>query len=235
MIIYLGCTPQQYYTLKNFSNNPCIIVDKNKNYKTSENIKFINESIFSIEKIFQKLKQTKIETDVLIQPVADYAIPSALRLNKLLGITFYDFSFLADKTKTLKFLNYNKIKTISVVDHNTLSRNKKYIINKNKNGHESIDVKFLENSDGCSIIRNDSIVTEYIDGHLINVDLTIFDHGSQIKVDDVYLRVNDNNFRTVLTFNSRSDLHDPSYKKHLLKNLQNGLNGYVGRLTLDLI
>jgi hypothetical protein len=79
------------------------------------------------------------------------------------------------------------------------------------------------------------MISPFIDGDLINVDFTFHRDLDQPIIEDIYLRVNDDNYRTYLTNNSYFKADLMHRINDLLDNMAKLMDGYYGRLTADII
>lgn len=210
------------------------IFDINSTYSRFSSNHAYTCSIYDVDTIISVIKENKFfSDDLLIIPVADYAIPSVMSIYKELNLKYFDYSFLTSKTETLDVFKKCHISTINVISARSLNNHSQYILNA-ITGSESKAVSRIQNSNVKIPKKNKYFLTEFMSGKLYNIDYE-FCGNAQFKVIDLYRRINDSRLRTILTISNI----ETSQLSNLAVGLGQKLNAifanYRGYLTVDVI
>ena len=230
--IYVGCSRPLWKVTNNSQNLTTLVIDKNTSYTKNSKIPLITNSIFDLLTIKQKLKDYLFADYVTVVPVADYAIPCSLAINKYLNQQVYDYSFLGSKKETIRRASKFGVDCINIL-HTTDVSSEKFYVKNIDNGNDSQSIALLK---GSSIDRgnDEQILSEYEPGILINVDLH-FDREGCSQVIDIYRRFNDSRFRTVITKSNYSNRGLSNSLTGQIEKLKSMMAGYHGQLTFDFI
>lgn len=234
MIIYLGCPEPMFAALNSADQRNVIIIDQKEHYQRNTHNYILQISIFDTDRIIRILKDKTLPRNTMIVPVADYAINAAYEIAKFLSLEPYDYRFMSSKLLSFDFLKQIGVVTVPLVEFDEISQKEYYIVNPLFSS-ESIGIKKVLGIDIKRQMLKNHIITKYIPGQLINVDLTFNKFDGILEKGDIYLRYNDNKLRTIITKNIFEDDHFEILLKHIIAKLEIGLKGYHGRLTLDMI
>ena len=231
--IYLGCPILLWEQINKKENENIIVIDQNKLYVDNAKIKLISISIFDISKILVLLRDVRLSRDFVVRPVADYCIEVALQIENHFKDKVFDYSFMASKKRTLKWLSENGIKCIQETSKSKSNFEETYILN-SEFGHDSASIKKISQTKNKKISHN-KLITIFVSGILINFDLFLSGNGIDYEIVDIYRRFNDSNFRTTFTkpnYNLNSSVH---LINNLCAKVTTSLLGYRGELTVDAI
>ncbi|MDC1522369.1 ATP-grasp domain-containing protein [Planktomarina temperata] len=230
--IYVGCSLPLWAVTNAAANNNILVIDQNPLYWKEAEIPVLTASIFDLSTITDGLTKYPYADSIIIVPVADYAIPTALLIHEVIGQETLDYSFLISKKKTLSKAQQYGINCVRVVDFKDLKRTTDYIRNLD-DGHDSATTTLIRGAEAV-VTSSNQIFTEYINGALLNVDLK-FDPDGRSQIVDIYRRFNDKYFRTVVTKSNHQNTNQFKAIIKQVKLIEKMMSGYHGQLTIDFV